>query len=125
MLLIRAFEFDQTLNNLGGLRLPQGVFRARLAQQPGGLVVLRHQPPVIVQRDNHRLDFAETLDKIRTFACQVAQGENMTDPTLLAAILDSLKDPILFADTDHIIRYMNKAAIATMPTRSRRSAKCW
>ena len=30
----------------------------------------------------------------------------------LAAILDSLKDPILFADTAHVTRYMNKAAIA-------------
>ena len=31
--------------------------------------------------------------------------------SLLAAILDSLKDPILFADTEHVTRYMNKAAI--------------
>jgi len=30
----------------------------------------------------------------------------------MAAILDSLKDPLLFADTEHVIRYMNKAAIA-------------
>jgi PAS domain-containing protein len=30
----------------------------------------------------------------------------------LAAILDSLKDPILFADTEHVTRYMNRAAIA-------------
>ncbi|UCE19607.1 MAG: PAS domain-containing protein [Gemmatimonadota bacterium] len=29
---------------------------------------------------------------------------------LMAAILDSLKDPLVFVDTDHIIRYMNKAA---------------
>jgi PAS domain-containing protein len=36
----------------------------------------------------------------------------MVDPTLLAAILDSQKDPILFADTGHVTRYMNKAAIA-------------
>lgn len=36
----------------------------------------------------------------------------MTQATLLSAILDSLKDPILFADTEHITRYMNKAAIA-------------
>jgi DUF438 domain-containing protein len=36
----------------------------------------------------------------------------MIDATLIAAILDSLKDPILFADTGHITRYMNKAAIA-------------
>jgi DUF438 domain-containing protein len=36
----------------------------------------------------------------------------MVDTSLLASILDSLKDPILFADTEHITRYMNKAAIA-------------
>jgi hypothetical protein len=36
----------------------------------------------------------------------------MPDPALMAALLDSLKDPLLFADTQHIIRYMNKAAIA-------------
>jgi DUF438 domain-containing protein len=36
----------------------------------------------------------------------------MVDATLLAAILDSLKAPILFADTEHVTRYMNKAAIA-------------
>jgi DUF438 domain-containing protein len=36
----------------------------------------------------------------------------MIDATLIAAILDSLKDPILFADTGHVTRYMNKAAIA-------------
>jgi DUF438 domain-containing protein len=36
----------------------------------------------------------------------------MIDATLMAAILDSLKDPILFADTEHITRYMNRAAIA-------------
>ena len=36
----------------------------------------------------------------------------MVDPSLMAAILDSLKDPILFADTEHVTRYMNKAAVA-------------
>jgi nitrogen-specific signal transduction histidine kinase len=36
----------------------------------------------------------------------------MTDATLLAALLDSLKAPLLFADTEHVVRYMNKAAIA-------------
>jgi DUF438 domain-containing protein len=36
----------------------------------------------------------------------------MVDVTLMAAILDSLKNPILFADTEHVARYMNKAAIA-------------
>jgi PAS domain-containing protein len=36
----------------------------------------------------------------------------MIDATLVAAILDSLKDPLLFADTEHITRYMNRAAVA-------------
>jgi PAS domain-containing protein len=36
----------------------------------------------------------------------------MIDSGLMAAILDSLKDPVLFADTEHVIRYMNRAAIA-------------
>ena len=36
----------------------------------------------------------------------------MIDATLMAAILDSLKDPVLFADTEHVTRYMNRAAIA-------------
>jgi PAS domain-containing protein len=36
----------------------------------------------------------------------------MIDSTLMAAILNSLKDPILFADVEHVTRYMNKAAIA-------------
>jgi len=36
----------------------------------------------------------------------------MIDVTLMAAILDSLKDPLLFADTEHVVRYMNKAASA-------------
>lgn len=36
----------------------------------------------------------------------------MIDATLMAAILDSLKAPVLFADTEHVTRYMNKAAVA-------------
>ena len=36
----------------------------------------------------------------------------MIDAKLMAAILDSLKDPVLFADTGHVTRYMNKRAIA-------------
>lgn len=36
----------------------------------------------------------------------------MIDSTLYAHFLNSLKNPFLFADTNHIIRYMNKAAIA-------------
>jgi PAS domain-containing protein len=35
----------------------------------------------------------------------------MVSKTLLAAILDSLKDPILVSDTGHVVQYMNKAAI--------------
>jgi len=36
----------------------------------------------------------------------------MVDAALLAAILDSLKDPVLVADTSHVTCYMNRAAIA-------------
>ena len=36
----------------------------------------------------------------------------MIDPSLMAAILDSLKSPVLFADTTHMVRYMNEAAVA-------------
>jgi PAS domain-containing protein len=35
----------------------------------------------------------------------------MHDATFLAAILDSLKDPVLVADTEHEVVYMNKTAI--------------
>ena len=34
------------------------------------------------------------------------------DKETMAAILDSLKQPVLFADTTHTIRYMNAAAVA-------------
>ena len=36
----------------------------------------------------------------------------MIDATLMAAILDNLKNPLLFVNTEHTILYMNKAAIA-------------
>ncbi len=36
----------------------------------------------------------------------------MVGASFLASILDSLKDPILVADTEHVTQYMNKAAIA-------------
>jgi PAS domain-containing protein len=36
----------------------------------------------------------------------------MSDAAFLAAILDSLKEPILVADTEHVTRYVNKAAKA-------------
>ena len=36
----------------------------------------------------------------------------MIDANVMAAILDSLKAPILLADTEHVTRYMNRAAVA-------------
>jgi len=36
----------------------------------------------------------------------------MIDASFMAAILDSLKDPVLVADTEHVTRYMNRAAMA-------------
>jgi DUF438 domain-containing protein len=35
----------------------------------------------------------------------------MINRETMAAVLDSLKDPLMFVDTSHTIRYMNKAAI--------------
>ena len=35
----------------------------------------------------------------------------MIDAALMADIFDSLTDPFVYVDTDHVIRYMNKAAI--------------
>ena len=35
----------------------------------------------------------------------------MIDEAVMAAILDSIKDPVMFVDMDHVIRYMNKAAV--------------
>lgn len=35
----------------------------------------------------------------------------MIDATIMNALLDSLTDPLLFTDTQHVIRYMNKAAV--------------
>jgi DUF438 domain-containing protein len=39
------------------------------------------------------------------------QEIEMTGYELLAAFLDSLRQPFVFVDTEHIIRYMNKPAI--------------
>ncbi len=36
----------------------------------------------------------------------------MAPVEMLGAILNSIKDPILFADTGHVTRYMNTSAIA-------------
>lgn len=33
------------------------------------------------------------------------------DKAFLLSLLNSIKDPILFADTNHIVQYMNKAGI--------------
>ena len=34
------------------------------------------------------------------------------DKAFYQSLLNSIKDPILVADTNHIVQYMNKAAIA-------------
>jgi PAS domain-containing protein len=36
----------------------------------------------------------------------------MIDASFLSALLDSLKDPVLVADTEHTVFYMNQAAVA-------------
>lgn len=36
----------------------------------------------------------------------------MINIELMDAILDSMKDPVVYVDNDHIIRYMNKPAIS-------------
>ncbi len=36
----------------------------------------------------------------------------MIDAGIMAALLDSLKDPVLFADRGHTILYMNRAAVS-------------
>ena len=35
----------------------------------------------------------------------------MTDATLLTQVLDSFTDPVLVADTEHVVIYMNGAAV--------------
>ena len=35
----------------------------------------------------------------------------MADMSLMTALLDSMKDPVLVADVNHVVRYMNKPAI--------------
>jgi len=35
----------------------------------------------------------------------------MPDIAFLSAVLDSLDEPVLVADTDHVVRYMNLAAL--------------
>ena len=36
----------------------------------------------------------------------------MDQRTLFACLLDSMPDPVVFVDTGHVIRYMNRAAVA-------------
>ena len=36
----------------------------------------------------------------------------MIDVSLMTALLDSIKHPVVFVGTDHVIRYMNRPAIA-------------
>jgi DUF438 domain-containing protein len=43
---------------------------------------------------------------------QSDDGKTMIDGSFMLAILDSLKDPLLFADTGHTVRFMNRAAAA-------------
>ncbi len=38
-------------------------------------------------------------------------GKIQADGDLTAALLDSMKAPMLFADTDHMVRYLNRAAV--------------
>jgi len=39
------------------------------------------------------------------------RGSDMRGEQLYGLLLDSLKDPFVFVDTEHVIRYMNRAAI--------------
>ncbi len=43
------------------------------------------------------------------------------DSAVLAAILESLTDPVVFADTEHTVRYINKAA---EPPTTRKAGPC-
>ncbi|MHB9035673.1 MAG: PAS domain-containing protein [Armatimonadota bacterium] len=36
----------------------------------------------------------------------------MIDIEIMSAILNSMKDPVVFVDTEHVIRYVNKAGVA-------------
>ena len=47
----------------------------------------------------------------QTLARQLQEGEAPLEHSVLSAILDSLDDPVLFADTEHVVRYMNRAAV--------------
>jgi len=61
---------------------------------------------------DHRSEIDGSIETDEAFAEAFGCNNPLIDATLMAAILDSLKDPLLFADTEHITRYMNKAAIA-------------
>ena len=41
----------------------------------------------------------------------------MIQADLISSILDTLKVPVVFVDTEHVIRYMNRAAVAQYANR--------
>jgi PAS domain-containing protein len=43
---------------------------------------------------------------------QATEEDVMIDASFMSALVDSLKDPVLVADTEHKILYMNRAAVA-------------
>jgi hypothetical protein len=53
---------------------------------------------------------ASAADPIR--AARATDGDRNMNDDLPGLLLDSLKDPFVFCDTDHMIRYMNAAAVA-------------
>ena len=40
------------------------------------------------------------------------KSEVNVESRILSAILDSIDAPVLFADTEHVVRYMNRAAVS-------------
>jgi putative redox protein len=60
----------------------------------------------------HVIEFPPTFRiDVTTGAGPAASPRLPIDPGLPLAIVESLTDPVLFADCDHVIRYMNRAAI--------------
>ncbi len=108
----------------------QGALRAlyshtlRLAREEGtvcGLRLYAHDANASAQQAYRRLGMAplpyDLLGVDFPAAGRVAPaahpaGAVTLDVATAAALLDSLKDPVLLADTGHAIRYMNAAAIA-------------
>ena len=81
-------------------------------RRPGRRLHLGRHRPALPERGGAFLR-PSMADVVRLRASWDQQRRSfMIDATWMAAILDSLKDPVLFADTEHVTRYMNKAAIA-------------